>query len=116
MEARTALRVDQRLSTNWQVPLAAVLPFLEGALRAAAEHRRNSSVIKSLRRAENLQVREELIRHRQRCVLLPMRPMHRLLLFGLQGGAELPFLCQSAPCFVGEIRYPFCRVLFRLGS
>ena len=51
-----------------QVPLAAVLPFLEGALRAAGERRRNASVIKSLRKAENLQCREAAIRCRQRYV------------------------------------------------
>ncbi len=49
-----------------QVPLSAVLPFLEGALRAAGERRRNASVIKSLRKAENLQCREAAIRCRQR--------------------------------------------------
>ena len=49
-----------------QVPLKAALPFLEGALRAAAEKRRNSSIVKSLRRSENLQLREEVIRCRQR--------------------------------------------------
>jgi hypothetical protein len=51
-----------------QVPLRAVLPFLQGGLRSAGEQRRNSTVVRSLRRAENLQVREELIRCRQRCV------------------------------------------------
>ena len=50
-----------------QVPLRAVLPFLEGGLRSAGEQRRNSTVVRSLRRAENLQVREELIRCKQRC-------------------------------------------------
>ncbi len=59
--ASTALRV-------LQVPLRAVLPFLQGGLRSAGEQRRNSTVVRSLRRAENLQVREELIRCRQRCV------------------------------------------------
>ena len=62
------------LSKSWclsrllhvQVPLKAALPFLEGALRAAAEKRRNSSIVKSLRRSENLQLREEVIRCRQR--------------------------------------------------
>lgn len=49
------------------VPLASVLPFLEGALRSGGEQRRNASVIKSLRRAENLQCREVAIRCRQRC-------------------------------------------------
>jgi hypothetical protein len=50
-----------------QVPLKATLPFLEGALRGAGEARRNAAVVKSLRRAENLQQREEVIRCRQRC-------------------------------------------------
>ena len=54
-----------------QVPLASVLPFLEGALRTGGEQRRNASVIKSLRRAENLQCREVAIRCRQRCVFEP---------------------------------------------
>ena len=49
-----------------QVPLKAAIPFLEGALRAAAEKRRNSSIVKSLRRSENLQLREEVIKCRQR--------------------------------------------------
>lgn len=49
------------------MPLRAVLPFLEGGLRSAGEQRRNSTVVRSLRRAENLQVREELIRCKQRC-------------------------------------------------
>ena len=49
-----------------QVALKATLPFLEGALRAAAEKRRNSAIVKSLRRSENLQLREEVIKCRQR--------------------------------------------------
>ena len=48
------------------MPLKAAIPFLEGALRAAAEKRRNSSIVKSLRRSENLQLREEVIKCRQR--------------------------------------------------
>lgn len=54
------------LESIMQVSLKAALPFLEGALRAAAEKRRNSSIVKSLRRSENLQLREEVIRCRQR--------------------------------------------------
>ncbi len=50
-----------------QVPLKAALPFLEGALRAVAEKRRNSSIVKSLQRSANLQLREQVIRCRQRC-------------------------------------------------
>ncbi len=51
-----------------QVPLEAVLPFLDGSLRGAGEQRRNASVVKSLRRSENLQCREAAIQCRQRCV------------------------------------------------
>ena len=54
------------------MPLASVLPFLEGALRAMGERRRNASVIKSLRKAENLQCREAAVRCRQRCELAPV--------------------------------------------
>ena len=57
-----------------QVPLKAALPFLEGALRAAGEKRRNSAVVKSLRRAENLQLREAVIKCRQRCPPAPACP------------------------------------------
>ena len=49
-----------------QVSLKAVLPFLEGALRAAGEQQRNAAVVKSLRRSENLNVREDLTRCKQR--------------------------------------------------
>ena len=65
------MRFFNTVFTLWrvlQVPLRAVLPFLQGGLRSAGEQRRNSTVVRSLRRAENLQVREELIRCRQRCV------------------------------------------------
>lgn len=47
------------------------MPFLEGALKAAREKVRNSAVVKSLRRSENLQLREEVIRCRQRCCHRP---------------------------------------------
>ncbi|KAK9844012.1 hypothetical protein WJX81_001849 [Elliptochloris bilobata] len=66
-------RIDSLHALNLlpgQVPLRAVLPFLEGGLRSAGEQRRNSTVVRSLRRAENLQVREELIRCRQRSVVV----------------------------------------------
>ncbi|BDA43540.1 Vam6/Vps39-like protein [Coccomyxa sp. Obi] len=53
-----------------EVPLKATLPFLEGALRAAGEKKRNSAVVKSLRRSENLQLREEVMRCRQRNVVV----------------------------------------------
>lgn len=49
-----------------QVPVKAVLPFLEGALRSTGEQRRSASVVKSLRRAENLGVREESVRCKQK--------------------------------------------------
>ena len=53
-----------------QVPLKTMLPFLEGALRSAGEKRRNAAVVRSLRRSENLQVREENVHCKQRYVLL----------------------------------------------
>lgn len=49
-----------------QVSLKVVLPFLEGALRAAGEQQRNAAVVKSLCRAENLHLREEVTRCKQR--------------------------------------------------
>ncbi|KAL2632858.1 hypothetical protein R1flu_004337 [Riccia fluitans] len=45
-----------------------LLPFLEPLLRTSSESRRNSAVIKSLHRSENLQVREELLQCRKRVV------------------------------------------------
>ena len=53
-----------------QVPLKTMLPFLEGALRSAGEKRRNAAVVRSLRRSENLQVREENVHCKQRYCLL----------------------------------------------
>ena len=55
-----------RAGTGWQVSLKAVLPFVEGALRAAEEQQRNAAVVKSLRRSENLHVREDITRCKQR--------------------------------------------------
>lgn len=49
-----------------QAVLGTVLPFLEGSLRSTGEKRRNASVVKSLRRSENFQVREENVRCKQR--------------------------------------------------
>lgn len=49
-----------------QVSLRAVLPFLEGALRAAGEQQRNAAVVRNLHRSENLNVREEITRCKQR--------------------------------------------------
>ncbi|KAL3694865.1 hypothetical protein R1sor_008516 [Riccia sorocarpa] len=45
-----------------------LLPFLEPLLRTSSESRRNSAVIKSLHRSENLQVREDLLQCRKRVV------------------------------------------------
>ncbi|KAG6549551.1 hypothetical protein Mapa_008932 [Marchantia paleacea] len=45
-----------------------LLSFLEPLLRTSSESRRNSAVIKSLHRSENLQVREELSQCRKRVV------------------------------------------------
>eukprot|EP00959_Pyramimonas_sp_CCMP1952_P302202 6323209-Pyramimonas_sp.AAC.1 len=39
-----------------ETPLAQALPFLLGKLRGNSEARRNTTVVKSLRRYENLQV------------------------------------------------------------
>lgn len=54
------------MNTALQVPVKTVLPFLEGSLRSSGEQRRNASVVKSLRRSENLGVREESVRCKQR--------------------------------------------------
>ncbi|CAI5468716.1 unnamed protein product [Closterium sp. Yama58-4] len=45
-----------------------LLPYLEAVLRAGSEQRRNSAVVKNLRRSENLQLREELANGRKRHV------------------------------------------------
>ncbi|CAI7858869.1 unnamed protein product, partial [Closterium sp. NIES-53] len=52
------------------VPLQSVLPYLEAVLRAGSEQRRNSAVVKNLRRSENLQLREELANGRKRHAII----------------------------------------------
>ncbi|KAK9829459.1 hypothetical protein WJX72_005979 [[Myrmecia] bisecta] len=71
--ARLLSRKQDRIEPNHalnllpgEVPLHVVLPFLEGAIRGAGEQRRNAAVVKSLRKSENLQIWEELIRCKQR--------------------------------------------------
>jgi len=51
---------------NVQMPLRLLLPFLEGAVRLLVEQVRNAAVVRSLRRSENLQVREDLTKSKQR--------------------------------------------------
>lgn len=62
-----------------------MLPFLEGAVKVTSEQDRNFAVVKNLRRSENLEVRQDLIRGKQRspppslsCLLHALR--HPLLL------------------------------------
>ena len=52
------------------MPLRLLLPFLEGAVRLLVEQVRNAAVVRSLRRSENLQVREDLTKSKQRYVLV----------------------------------------------
>ncbi len=54
-----------------QMPLRILLPFLEGAVRLLVEQARNAAVVRSLRRSENLQIREDLTKSKQRCILVP---------------------------------------------
>ena len=49
-----------------QMSLSSLLPFLEGSVRLVVEQARNAAVVRSLRRSENLQVREELTLCKQR--------------------------------------------------
>lgn len=49
-----------------QMSLELLLPFLEGSLRLIVEQSRNAAVVRSLRRSENLQVREDLTLCKQR--------------------------------------------------
>ena len=49
-----------------QMPLRLLLPFLEGSVRLAVEQARNAAVVRSLRRSENLQIREDLVKSKQR--------------------------------------------------
>ena len=51
---------------HMQMPLRLLLPFLEGAVRLLVEQARNAAVVRSLRRSENLQVREDLTKSKQR--------------------------------------------------
>lgn len=53
-----------------QVPLKTCLPFLKGSLQSGGEQRRNAAIVRSLRRAENLGVREEGIKCKQRCAII----------------------------------------------
>lgn len=48
------------------MPLRLLLPFLEGSVRLAVEQARNAAVVQSLRRSENLQIREDLVKSKQR--------------------------------------------------
>lgn len=49
-----------------QLELATVLPFLAGALQGLGEQQRSSAIVRSLRRAGNLNSRADLVRCRQR--------------------------------------------------
>eukprot|EP00897_Mesotaenium_endlicherianum_P007921 jgi/Mesen1/7157/ME000037S06517 len=51
-----------------QTDVRSVLAFLEPVMRRSSEARRNAAVVKNLRRAENLQVREELVHCRRRVI------------------------------------------------
>ncbi|KAG5407777.1 hypothetical protein IGI04_013896 [Brassica rapa subsp. trilocularis] len=53
-----------------ETKLQNLLPFLAPLLRNSSEAHRNYSVIKSLRQSENLQVKEELYKHRKGVVLV----------------------------------------------
>lgn len=64
--------------------LGRVLPFLEGAVMVTSEQDRNFAVVKNLRRSENLEVRQDLIRGKQRCPALS--------LFATYVCSEHPFL------------------------
>ena len=48
------------------MPLRLLLPFLEGSVRLVVEQARNAAVVQSLRRSENLQIREDLVKSKQR--------------------------------------------------
>ena len=48
------------------MPLKLLLPFLEGSVRLVVEQARNAAVVRSLRRSENLQIREDLVKSKQR--------------------------------------------------
>lgn len=48
------------------MPLRLLVPFLEGSVRLVVEQARNAAVVRSLRRSENLQIREDLTKSKQR--------------------------------------------------
>ena len=48
------------------MPLRLLVPFLEGSVRRVVEQARNAAVVRSLRRSENLGVREDLVKSKQR--------------------------------------------------
>lgn len=52
-----------------QMPLRLLVPFLQGSVRLVVEQARNAAVVRSLRRSENLQIREDLTKCKQRCAL-----------------------------------------------
>ena len=69
MLTRRCARIDGRRALAALPPhlaLSALLPFLEGVLKGGADARRSLSVIRSLRRSENLQTREALVKVKAR--------------------------------------------------
>jgi hypothetical protein len=71
--ARRASRVDGARALAElpeAVPLARVLPFLEGSLRGAREARRRAAVLVALRRREHFAARDALAARRDRCISL----------------------------------------------
>ena len=71
--ARRASRVDGARALAElpeTVPLARVLPFLEGSLRGAGEARRRAAVLVALRRREHFAARDALAARRDRCISL----------------------------------------------
>ena len=67
------------------MPLKLLLPFLEGSVRLVVEQAHNAAVVRSLRRSENLQIREDLVKSKQRYAVservLPPLLLLLLLLF-----------------------------------
>lgn len=61
------------------MPLRLLLPFLEGSVRLAVEQARNAAVVRSLRRSENLQIREDLVKSKQRYDVSGMQLLLMLL-------------------------------------
>ena len=66
------------------MPLRLLLPFLEGAVRLLVEQVRNAAVVRSLRRSENLQVREDLTKSKQRYIFVCSPLMELCCLYGLE--------------------------------